>query len=125
MIVVESVSAPPQATSDAAVVSVPPARPRRRLLDARFLVLLLVIAAGSRGLVAGVLDGPAVRTWATIFVSIAVQALPFLVLGVLLSGAVAALVPPAWLARALPGRPLLAVPVAGVAGMALPGCECA
>ncbi len=98
---------------------------KRRLLDARFLVLLLVVAAGSRGLVAGVLDGPALRTWATIFVSISIQALPFLVLGVLLSGAVAALVPPAWLARALPGRPLLAVPVAGLAGMALPGCECA
>jgi len=99
--------------------------PPRRLLDARFLVLLLVIAAGSRGLVAGVLDGPELRTWATIFVSISIQALPFLVLGVLLSGAVDALIPPAWLARALPGRPLLAVPVAGVAGMALPGCECA
>jgi len=111
-------------TPAAAVVTVPPARVRR-LFDARFLVLLLAIAAGSRGLVAGVLDGPELRTWATIFVSISVQALPFLVLGVLLSGAVAALVSPAWLARALPGRPLLAVPVASVAGMALPGCECA
>jgi uncharacterized membrane protein YraQ (UPF0718 family) len=55
---------------------------------------------------------------------ISVQALPFLVLGVVVSGAIAALVPPGWLARALPDRPLVAVPAAGLAGVALPGCEC-
>jgi uncharacterized protein len=44
------------------------------------------------------------------FVSVSVQALPFLVLGVLISGAIAALVPPGWLARALPDQPLVAVP---------------
>ena len=100
---------------------------RRRLprLDARLLLLLIVLALGSRDLVAGALSGPALRTWSTIFVSITIQALPFLVLGVLLSGAIAALVPPAWIARALPRRPLLAVPAAGLAGAALPGCECA
>jgi uncharacterized membrane protein YraQ (UPF0718 family) len=40
------------------------------------------------------------------------------------SGAIAALVPPGWLARTLPRRPLVAVPAAGLAGVALPGCEC-
>ena len=64
-------------------------------------------------------------TWSTIFVSITIQALPFLVLGVLLSGALAALVRPGWLARALPRNDLLAVPAASLAGVALPGCECA
>jgi uncharacterized membrane protein YraQ (UPF0718 family) len=46
------------------------------------------------------------------------------VLGVVLSGAISALVPPGWLARTLPRRPLIAVPAAGLAGVALPGCEC-
>jgi Predicted permease len=43
---------------------------------------------------------------------------------VVLSGAITALVPPGWLARTLPKRPLVAVPAAGLAGVALPGCEC-
>jgi uncharacterized protein len=97
----------------------------RGLLDARLLLLLVLVAAGSRSLLAPLLDGPAVATWSTIFVSITVQALPFLVLGVLASGALAALVRPGWLARVLPGRDVLAVPTASLAGVALPGCECA
>ncbi|MEY2478341.1 MAG: uncharacterized protein QOG87_3656 [Actinomycetota bacterium] len=77
-----------------------------------------------RSAIRGLLDGPAVQTWFTIFVSITVQAMPFLVLGVVLSGAIAAFVPPGALARALPKNRALAVPVAGLAGVALPGCEC-
>jgi len=53
------------------------------------------------------------------------QALPFLVLGVLISGAIAAFVPPGVLRGALPRNEALAVTVAGAAGVALPGCECA
>lgn len=64
------------------------------------------------------------RNWITVFVAIAVQAIPFLVLGTLLSGAIAAMIPPGWLAAHLPKRTGLAVPVAGLAGAALPGCEC-
>lgn len=59
-------------------------------------------------------------------VSIVVQALPFLVLGVVLSGAIAAFVPASFWQRALPSRPSLAVPRGGVRrGAVLPGCECA
>jgi uncharacterized membrane protein YraQ (UPF0718 family) len=89
-----------------------------------WLALALVLAWWLRGPFAGLLDGPALGTWTTVFVSISVQALPFLVLGVVLSGAITALVPPGWLARTLPNQPLLAVPAAGLAGVALPGCEC-
>lgn len=67
---------------------------------------------------------PAVQTFTTIFVSITVAALPFLVLGVAISGSIAAFVPTRFLERALPKRPSLAVPTAGVAGALLPGCEC-
>jgi len=53
-----------------------------------------------------------------------VQAMPFLVLGITISASIAALVPPGALPRVLPKRPAFAVPVAAVAGAALPGCEC-
>jgi uncharacterized protein len=69
-------------------------------------------------------DRPALQTWTTIFVAICVQAVPFLVLGVAISGAIAALVPSEVFARVVPQRAALAVPAAGLAGLALPGCEC-
>ncbi|MGK5631009.1 permease [Streptomyces sp. URMC 123] len=68
---------------------------------------------------------PAAEAWRTVCVAIVVQALPFLLLGTVLSAAIATLVPAGALARALPRRPALAVPVAGIAGAVLPGCECA
>jgi len=67
---------------------------------------------------------PALQNWATIFISVTLQALPFLVLGVTVSAALAAFVPASWLVRSLPRRPSLAVPVAALAGAVLPGCEC-
>ncbi|WP_103380743.1 permease [Pseudonocardia dioxanivorans] len=86
---------------------------------------LLVVALVLRSTITEALAAPVVRTVATVFVAICVQALPFLVLGVLVSGAIAAFVSPAALRRVLPRRPGAAVPVAGLAGLALPGCECA
>ena len=64
------------------------------------------------------------RLWSTLFVSISLQALPFLVLGVVISGAIAAFVSPDLVQRIVPKRQLFAVPAAGAAGLALPGCEC-
>ena len=96
----------------------------RELPTLELLALLLVAAVLLRPAMAGLFDDPALQTWSTIFVSITVQALPFLVLGVTVSGAIASLVPPGWLAEHLPKRTLFAVPTAGLAGVALPGCEC-
>lgn len=67
----------------------------------------------------------AASTFATLLMAIVVQAVPFLVLGVLVSGAIAAWMPKDVLARITPRSPMLAVPTAGLAGMVLPGCECA
>jgi uncharacterized membrane protein YraQ (UPF0718 family) len=112
-----------------AVPTGPDAQPPRRSwwrldgLDLLVVVLLIVLVARSR--LVGLFDDPAVQTWTTIFVSITVQALPFLVFGVVLSAAIAAFVPPSFFTRALPSRPALAVPAAGAAGVILPGCECA
>jgi uncharacterized protein len=99
---------------------------RARPVDLGVAAVALVVAAAAllRPLLEDLLDRPAVAHWATVFVAIAVQALPFLVLGVTISAAVAALVPAGFLPRALPRRPALAVPVAAAAGAALPGCEC-
>jgi uncharacterized membrane protein YraQ (UPF0718 family) len=67
----------------------------------------------------------ATQAWLTIFVSIVIQALPFVALGTVLSAGIATLVPAGFFARALPRRAGLAVPVAGICGAVLPGCECA
>jgi uncharacterized membrane protein YraQ (UPF0718 family) len=87
------------------------------------MVLLLVVLA--QGPIRTALSAPVMQSWMTVFVAVVVQALPFLVLGVLLSAAIAVFVPPTFFARALPKNPVLAVPVAGMAGAILPGCECA
>jgi uncharacterized membrane protein YraQ (UPF0718 family) len=89
------------------------------------LTLLLLLVLLAQNPIRGALSTPVMQSWMTVFVAVVVQALPFLALGVLLSAAIAVFVPPTFFARALPSRPALAVPVAGVAGAVLPGCECA
>jgi len=64
------------------------------------------------------------QTAVTIFAGVFVQAVPFLALGVLVSGAIAAFVSPSVLRKVLPRNESAAIGVAGLAGMALPGCEC-
>ncbi|MEU6591018.1 permease [Streptomyces sp. NPDC046881] len=110
----------------AAAVPLGPAvrRIRPRPLGA---ALVLTAAATAVLLPAGTrwLDDPAVQAWRTVCLAITVQALPFLLLGTALSGAINAFVPADLFARVLPKRAALAVPVAGAAGAILPGCECA
>jgi uncharacterized protein len=97
-------------------------------LDGRLGPFVLLLPGASlllaQKLLRPALDGPLVATWSTMFVSVCLQALPFLVLGTLVSGAITVLVRPGIIEKALPGRAGLAVPTAGIAGMALPGCEC-
>ncbi|MDN0201092.1 permease [Streptomyces sp. S.PNR 29] len=91
--------------------------------------LLLLAAATLPGTALFVIgrwgDEPAMQAWRTVWLAITVQALPFLLLGTALSGAINAFVPERLFSRMLPRRPVLAVPVAGAAGVVLPGCECA
>ncbi|MFI6933981.1 permease [Streptomyces sp. NPDC050287] len=116
-------AAPRESVPDTA----PPRAPQgpRRLNSPLALTLLLVLMVVAQGSIRRVLSAPVMQSWMTVFVAVVVQALPFLVLGVLLSAAIAVFVPPSFFARALPKRPALAVPVAGMAGAVLPGCECA
>lgn len=90
-----------------------------------FLIALMIILLLFQGTIASWFDDPALQAGTTIFVSIVVQAMPFLVLGVVLSGVIAAFVPASFWQRILPKRDGLAVPVASAAGAVLPACECA
>ena len=87
---------------------------------ATLLVLLVLFANPLTALI----SGARLQTWTTVFVSVMVQAVPFLVFGVVLSAVIAVYVPRAFWAKALPRHPVLAVPAAGLAGVVLPGCEC-
>jgi len=89
------------------------------------LILLVGLALFGRRIFAGAFTDDGIRTWATMFVGVTVQAMPFLVLGVLLSAALTAFIPASFFAKALPKHPALAVPVASASGVVLPGCECA
>ncbi|MEU8818247.1 permease [Actinoplanes sp. NPDC048796] len=107
--------------------SPPPAgasRPERKIGSLEVLAALLVLLVLFRDQLAGLVDGARMQTWTTVFVSVLVQAAPFLVFGVVLSAVIAVFVPRSFWARALPKHPALAVPAAGLAGVALPGCEC-
>ncbi|MEW2503664.1 permease [Amycolatopsis sp. CA-161197] len=98
---------------------------RIRVSSIEILCAVLLVAILAQGRLQDLFDVPALRTGSTVFVAVCVQALPFLVLGVLISGAIAAFVPARVLERVLPKRAGAAVGVAGLAGVALPGCECA
>ncbi len=88
------------------------------------IACLLVFAISGVALRAAVAGNLALATAGTVFCGVFVQAVPFLALGVVVSGLIAVFVTPERLARWLPKRPAVAVLTAGVAGAALPGCEC-
>lgn len=89
------------------------------------LIALMAVALLLSSQLTKLFSVPSLQAGATIFVSITIQALPFLVLGVVLSGIITAYVPVAFWGKVLPRNRALAVPVAGAAGAVLPGCECA
>ncbi|MGW4500631.1 permease [Micromonospora sp. NPDC004336] len=95
-----------------------------RIGSVEVLAGLLVLLVAFRDPLARALSTPRLQTWTTVFVSVLVQAVPFLVFGVVLSAVIAVFVPRSFWARALPRHPALAVPVASAAGVVLPGCEC-
>jgi uncharacterized membrane protein YraQ (UPF0718 family) len=99
---------------------------RARTTDLGLLAVACVIGAAAlaRPVIHDVVGRPAVANFATVFVAIVLQAVPFLALGVTVSAAIGTFVPPGLLPRLLPKRPVAAVPVGAVAGVALPGCEC-
>lgn len=116
---------PPVLRDDVPAGGVDEAARPSRLQSSDVLLVLLLVAIGLYFLAPGWFGSPALQAWSTVFVAICLQALPFLVLGVLVSASVTALVPPSVFERLLPRNPVAAVPAAGAAGAVLPGCECA
>jgi uncharacterized protein len=86
--------------------------------------ILLACAVSATMLRKAVSGSAAFSTAGTVFCGVFVQAIPFLALGVVVSGLIAVFVSPERLARWLPSRPAVAVLAAGVGGAVLPGCEC-
>ncbi|MFD0891588.1 hypothetical protein ACFQ08_44160, partial [Streptosporangium algeriense] len=104
-----STSRPPWEPSESGPPSpAPPGRSTSRLPWGFALVVVLLVVG--RLTLTPHLTSPALRTWATVFVAVCVQALPFLVFGVALSAAITAFVPASFWTRALPRRPAVAVP---------------
>ncbi|OMC16845.1 permease [Mycobacterium sp. SP-6446] len=96
-----------------------------RIGSSEALVGILLACAFSTTILRNVVFGSqALSTMGTVFCGVFVQAIPFLALGVVVSGLIAVFVSPQRLARWLPRRPAVAVLAAGVGGAALPGCEC-
>ena len=85
------------------------------------LVAALALLVVGIGLFAG---SAAWETWLTLFVSVLLQSLPFLVLGVTVSGLIAGFVTPGLLERIAPKSDTASVAAATCAGVLLPGCEC-
>lgn len=102
------------------------ATPRRPLVTSTEVLVaaLVVCALAGTWMRDGVAGNAALSTAGTVFSGVFLQAVPFLVLGVVISGLIAAYVSTERLARWLPRRAPAAVLAAGVAGAALPGCEC-
>jgi uncharacterized membrane protein YraQ (UPF0718 family) len=88
------------------------------------LAAVIILVLVGRGWLVEHLTSQRALTLTTVFVSIMVQALPYLILGTVLSAAITAFVPTRFFERVLPRNPVAAVPVAGVAGAILPACEC-
>ena len=98
----------------------PPVRP---VPWGRLLVGLLVAAAWTLPLGWG--DRTAVRSFALVFGSIVLEALPFMLVGSLIGGLIEVFVSRERLTRHLPRGPLALTCAAALLGLALPVCECA
>jgi len=64
------------------------------------------------------------QSFKTIFISIVLEALPFILLGVVLSSLLQVFVPESWIRRIIPRNPLLGIVVACLIGIVFPVCEC-
>ena len=90
-------SSVPDVGSDAVAASLGgpllPVKKRYRPGSLEIFGAVLLLAIVFRGPLESLLGHPVLQSWSTVFVAICVQATPFLVLGVVVSGAIAAFVP--------------------------------
>jgi uncharacterized protein len=84
------------------------------------LFVLLVIGVSATRLA----DGPAAQTFLLIFTSIAIEALPFILVGAIASAAIAVFLPERAFGSIARVPRALQIPIAAVGGFAFPVCEC-
>ena len=102
-----------------------PLRRRRPPFWPFVTVALLTVGAAARLLLAGAAVLPAaLQDGITLAISVFLESLPFVVLGVLLSIAVQVWIPAHWVERALPRTPWLRRLALSVLGVFLPVCQC-
>lgn len=65
-----------------------------------------------------------VQSFKTMFISIVLEALPFIVVGVLVSSFVQIFIPESWIRRFAPKHPILGIGFACLLGFLFPVCEC-
>lgn len=92
------------------------------LLAIGAILLFFFRPAGLFGFV--VLPDNGIHAFKTMLISILLEALPYLLLGVLVSSFVQVFVPDGWIRRLIPRHPALGVLAACALGIAFPMCEC-
>jgi uncharacterized membrane protein YraQ (UPF0718 family) len=92
----------------------------KKALTAQLLFLLIAI-----GLLVFFRDRPQFHTLGIIFVSIVLEAFPFMLLGTLIGGFIEVFIPQETITRFLPERRWWAVFIAAAMGVIFPVCECA
>jgi uncharacterized membrane protein YraQ (UPF0718 family) len=70
------------------------------------------------------LEHPDLLTFKTMFVSITLEAFPFILLGVIVSSIIQVFIPDRWVQRLIPKHPAAGVIVASLLGIVFPVCEC-
>ena len=96
-------------------------RPDTRGLTATLVAILVAVLLIGR---VGLEDVPAAGTFVLIFTSLVVEALPFVLMGALVSAIIEVYVPQSWFGR-IAGLPLpVQLPAAALGGFAFPVCEC-
>lgn len=70
------------------------------------------------------MEQPDLQTFKTMFVSITLEAFPFILLGVIVSSVIQVFVPDSFVQRLIPRHPVAGVIVASMLGVVFPVCEC-
>ena len=100
-----------------------PASPLRARAGAALLLVVLLVAV--RVAAPESLDlGPALQDFVTLAISVLVESLPFVILGIAISVVVQVWLPQSWLFALLPRTPALRRAALSLLGVLLPVCEC-
>lgn len=97
-------------------------------LTIRFLFfILLIMVAINLCMLSGISlpDRSHISSMATIFLSIVLEALPFILIGSLAASLIQMFISEEWIARVIPEKRFLGLLSAGLLGLVIPVCECA